>query len=112
MVQLQVDTLPTEEDSEKLELLRDNSKMLTFAMKFDIMWLAGEMNRNGLLSDGDFYDVLKIKSLLSDTDRAEIMLTSLKRKVALNSKHLDTFLGILKSKPGEYSDATAILKGK
>ena len=81
-------------------------------MTFDTSWLAGEMNRAGLLSDNDHQDVIKVKTLLNDTEKAEIMLTSLKKKVALNSKHLSTFMEILILKPRLYSDAIDILKGK
>ena len=81
-------------------------------MTFDTSWLAGEMNRAGLLSDNDHQDVIKIKTLLNDIEKAEIMLTSLKKKVALNSKHLSTFMEILILKPRLYSDAIDILKGK
>ena len=82
------------------------------AMTFDTSWLAGEMNRAGLLSDNDHQDVIKVKTLLNDTEKAEMMLTSLKKKVALNSKHLSTFMEILILKPRLYSDAIDILKGK
>ena len=34
------------------------------AMTFDTSWLAGEMNRAGLLSDNDHQDVIKVKTLL------------------------------------------------
>ena len=81
-------------------------------MTFDTSWLAGEMNRAGLLSDNDHQDVIKVKTLLNDTEKAEMMLTSLKKKVALNSKHLSTFMEILILKPRLYSDAIDILKGK
>ena len=82
------------------------------AMTFDTSWLAGEMNRAGLLSDNDHQDVTKVKPSLNDTEKAEIMLTSLKKKVALNSKHHSTFMEILSLKGRLYSDAIDILKGK
>ena len=82
------------------------------AMTFDISWLAGEMNRTGLLSDNDHQDVTQVRIMLNDTGKAEIMLTSLKKKVALNSKHLSTFMDILILKPMLYSDAIDTLKGK
>ena len=81
-------------------------------MTFDTSWLAGEMNRTGLLSDNDHQDVTKVKNMLNDTEKAEIMLTSLKKKVELNSKHLSTFLDILILKSSLYSDTINILKGK
>ena len=82
------------------------------AMTFDTSWLAGEMNRAGLLSDSDHQDVTKVKNLLNDTEKAEIMLTSLKKKVEFNSKHLSTFLDILNLNSRLYSDTIDILKGK
>ena len=82
------------------------------AMTFDTSWLAGEMNRAGLLSDNDHQDVTKVKNMLNDTEKAEIMLTSLKKKVELNSEHLSTFLDILILKSSLYSDTINILKGK
>ena len=85
---------------------------MTTAMTFDISWLAGEMNRAGLLSDNDHQDVTKVKTSLNDTEKAEMMLTSLKKKVALNSKHHSTFMEILSLKDRLYSDAIDILKGK
>ena len=82
------------------------------AMTFDTSWLAGEMNRAGLLSDNDHQGVTKVKNMLNDTEKAEIMLTSLKKKVELNSKHLSTFLDILNLNSRLYSDTIDILKGK
>ena len=81
-------------------------------MTFDTSWLAGEMNRTGLLSDNDHQDVAKVKNMLNATEKAELMLTSLKKKVELNSKHLSTFLDILILKSSLYSDTINILKGK
>ena len=109
---LQAAAQPTEEDSQELQLLKNNSNRLITATSFDTSWLAGEMNRTGLLSDNDHQDITKAKTLLNDTEKAEIMLTSLKKKVALNSKHLSTFLDILILKPMLYSDTIDILKGK
>ena len=85
---------------------------MTTAMSFDISWLAGEMNRAGLLSDNDHQDATKVKTSLNDTEKAEMMLTSLKKKVALNSKHHSTFMEILSLKDRLYCDAIDILKGK
>ena len=109
---LQAAAQPTEEDSWEIQLLKNNWKVITTAMTFDTSWLAGEMNRTGLLSDNDHRDVIKVKTWLNDTEKAEIMLTSLKKKVALNSKHLSTFLDIVILKPMLYSDTIDILKGK
>ena len=108
---LQAAAQPTEEDSQELQLLKNNLSGLITAVSFDTSWLAGEMNRTGLLSDNDHQDVIKAKTLLNDTEKAEIMLTSLKKKVALNSKHLGTFMDILNLKTLLYSDALDILKG-
>ena len=99
-------------DSLELQFLRHNWKKLAIAMKFDLVWLAGEMNRFGLLSDYDHEDVVKVKSLLNDTDKSEILMVSLKRKVALDSKYLRTFLDILKANPKMYPDAIHIIEGK
>ena len=85
---------------------------MTTAMTFDTSWLAGEMNRAGLLSDNDHHDVTKVKTSLNDTEKAEIMMTSLMKKVALNSKHHSTFMEILSLKDRLYSDTIDILKGK
>ena len=111
-VPLQAAAQPIEEDSRKSQLLKNNWKVMITAMTFDTSWLAGEMNRTGLLSDNDHQDVINVKTLLNDTKKAEIMLTSLKKKVALNSKHLSTFTDILSLKDRLYSDAIDILKGK
>ena len=108
---LQTASQPIEEDSRESQLLKKNWKVIITAMTFDTSWLAGEMNRMGLLSDNDHQDVISAKTLLNDTKKAEIMLTSLKKKVALNSKHLSTFMDILILKPSLYSDAMDILKG-
>ena len=109
---LQAASQPTEEDSRESQLLKNNWKVMITAMTFDASWLAGEMNRTGLLSENDHQDVTKVKTSLNDTEKAEIMFTSLKKKVALNSRHLSTFLEILILKPMLYSDTIDILKGK
>ena len=109
---LQAAPQATVQDSQESQLLKNNWKVMITAMTFDTSWLAGEMNRTGLLSDNDHQDVIKVKTLLNDTEKAEIMLTSLKKKVALNSKHLSTFMEILSLKDRLYSDAIDILKGK
>ena len=82
------------------------------AMTFDNLWLAGEMNRKGLLSDNDYEDVINVKTTLNTTEKAEIMLRSQKKKVLINSKHLSTFMEILILKPRIYSDVIDIIKGK
>ena len=99
-------------DSLELQFLKHNWKKLAIAMKFDLVWLAGEMNRFGLVSDNDYEDVVKAKTLLNDTDKSGIMMISLKRKVALDSKCLRTFFDILKAKPRMYTDAICIIEGK
>ena len=109
---LQTASQPTEEDSRELQLLKNNWKVMVLAMTFDNSWLAGGMNRKGLLSDNDHEHVINVKTLLNDTEKAEIMLTSLKKKVVINSKHLSTFMEILILKPRIYSDVIDIIKGK
>ena len=109
---LQAATQLTVKYSQQSQLLQNNWNVMVTTMTFDTSWLAGEMNRAGLLSDNDHQDVIKVKTLLNDTEKAEMMLTSLKKKVALNSKHLSTFMEILILKPRLYSDAIDILKGK
>ena len=99
-------------DSLELQFLRHNWKKLAIAMKFDLVWLAGEMNRFGLLSDYDHEEVVRAKSLLNDTDKSEILMISLKCKVALDSKYLRTFLDIMKANPRMYTDAIHIIEGK
>ena len=109
---LQAAAQPTEEDSQELQLLKINWKVMITAMTFDVSWMAGEMNRTGLLSDNDYHDVIKVQNLLNDTEKGEIMLTSLKKKVTLNPKHLSTFKEILMLIPRRNSDAIDILNGK
>ena len=109
---LQAAVQPTEEDSRELQLLKNNTMVMITAMTFDVSWLAGEMNRTGLLFDNAYHDVIKLKSLLNDTEKGEIMFTSLRRKVTLNPKNLSTFKEILMLKPRLYSHAIDILKGK
>ena len=99
-------------DSLELQFLRHNWKKLAIAMKFDLVWLAGEMNRFGLVSDNDHEDVIISKSLRNDTAKSRILMVSLKRKVALDSKCLRTFLDILKAKPRMYTEAIHIIEGK
>ncbi len=97
--------------SSKLQHLRSNREKLLKAMKFDIQWLAGEMNGHGLLSDYEYEDVTNYKSVLNDTDKAEIMLNSLQKKLELNFNHLDKFIEILQLKSRLYGDAINILQG-
>ena len=99
-------------DSLQLQFLRHNWEKLAIAMKFDLVWLAGEMNRFGLLSDNDHEDVIIAKSRLNDTAKSGILMVSLKWKVALDSKCLRTFLDILKAKPRMYTEAIHIIEGK
>ena len=94
-----------------MQLLKNNWKKLHLAVTFDTIWLAGEMNRIGLLSDYDHLDVTTAKSLLNETDKAVTLITSLKKKVALDSKHLNTFVDILKTKTRMYSDVLVIFEG-
>ena len=96
----------------ELQFLRHNWKKLAIAMKFDLVWLAGEMNRFGILSDNDHEDVIIAKSILNETAKSGILMVSLKRKVALDSKCLRTFLDILKAKPKMYTEAIHIIEGK
>ncbi len=80
-------------------------------MKFDIQWLAGEINGRGLLSDYEYEDITNYKSVLNDTDKAGIMLSSLQKKWTLDFSHLDKFIEILQLKSRLYSDAINILQG-
>ena len=94
------------------QLLRENRSTLITAFTFDMSWLAGEMNIIGLLSDGQLEDVTKVKSLLSDQQKSEILFTSLKRKVDLDPKHLYAFIDILKGKRRMFKTALKILERK
>ena len=94
-------------DSLELQFLRHNWNKLAIAMNLTLFGC-----KFGLVSDNDHEDVVKAKTLLNDTDKSGIMMISLKRKVALDSKCLRTFFDILKAKPRMYTEAIHIIEGK
>ena len=89
------------------ELLSRKWDKLLIALTFDSYstnWLAGEMNRQRLLSSTDFKDV-RLKTSIGSREKAEILMASLKTKVDLNPEYLNVFIDILEMKPVQYFDA-------
>lgn len=85
---------------------------LVTGLEFDTSWISTQMNMDGLLSDSDHEEVIKVKSLLSETQKAEILVRSLLKKVKMDSKNLGTFVSLLKAKPRMYDTVIEILESK
>ena len=99
------------EDSKELNVFKGCRENLKNALTFDIGWIAHQMNIVCLLSDGDYEVLGNTKPNMSDRQKTETMLSSLQKKIGLNSENLYTFKDILRQKPGMYKEALEMLEG-
>ena len=99
------------EDSEEMKVLKGCRENLMNALTFDIGWTAHQMNMVGLLSDGDYELLGNTKSSMSDKQKTATMLSSLQKKIGLNSENLFIFRDILRQKPRMYKEALEMLEG-
>lgn len=86
--------------STKLELLKTNREKIEIAATLNMIWLAHEMNRVGLLPDDVNKDVTNARSLLTEDQKAREMVEALIKLVSINPlNYMDKFVDILKKKP-------------
>ncbi len=90
--------------------LNDNWKEYNDIIRTDIIWLAEKMFIMGLLSYSDYREVTDAKSCLSCTNKAEVLLISLKGKLNSNCEWVMCFKVILQTKPEIYSRALHLME--
>ena len=82
-----------------MDQLKSVRSKLKIALKFDMNWLASEMEATGILGSDDYERITDSKNTLDASDRMEILIASLFGKVHLNCSYLDNVVVILKKKP-------------
>ena len=80
-------------------LLKGNRDDVEKAVKTDLVWFAKELN-NAILNNSDFNVVTDPKSMMSEDDKAMLIVKHLLNRVDLDKDALKEFVEILKKKKG------------
>ena len=89
-------------------LLKRRSK-LVLAFQFNLRDLAHLMHAEGFLSDTDHETVTAVRSVLVDSEKADIILDSLIRKVELDPKIYQTFYTLVQAQNRKFGDVVELL---
>ncbi len=101
-----------EGSSSEVEVLKQLRQKLKIALTFEMEWVAGEMERKGLLSEADYNTIINSKSMLEKEEKSSLIVQSLILKVELDRDNLNVFMGILRSKPKIYKEILTKLMSK
>ena len=71
--------------------------------------LAHHLNKEGYVKDDEYNEVTDPKSMLSKREKASILVSGIKKTVALKSQRYHDFLDYLKLYPRKYGDIADIL---
>ncbi len=93
-----------EENSENLELFRLYKTQIIKALTIDISWLAGELERVGLISISDRDLATDLKNTANVEEKSRQMVDTLERKISLHHSNLLKLVRILKQKPAKYQE--------
>ena len=100
------------EKSKELQVLIQCREKLVTALTFNMSWVAGELNKEGLLSHIEYDKITTPNTWLNEKDKSLMMVKSLMKKVELEPKSLNIFIKILKNDFNQYREAILILEGK
>ena len=83
-------------------MLKRNRDDVEKAVKTDLVWFAKQLNKDdvAILNDSDFNDVTDPKSMMSEDDKAMLIVKRLLNRVDLDKDALKEFVEILKKKKG------------
>ena len=85
-------------ESWETQVLRNHTAKLEIALVPELLFVAHEMNKAYLLSDNELDEIIAIPSLLTSSQKAGKIVSTVKRMVKLNSSNFDKFVDILKEK--------------
>ena len=87
-------------------LLKKHRRATELAVMSDMKWLAGELNDDdvAVLNDQQYTDVIEVKTLLNEEERAGIVFKALLNRVEQDAEELKTFVDILKKKPQKFKN--------
>ena len=71
--------------------------------------LAHHLNKEGYVKDDEYNEVTDPKSIISKREKASILVSGIKKTVALNSQRYHDFLDYLRLSPRKYGDIVGIL---
>ena len=94
------------------KLLKECRSKILIGLEFDTAWLATEMNAEGLVDEEDLQQITDPNTHLTKKGKAELIMKSLSKKVALSHQHLETMINLLNNKDKMYSDVIKMLEGK
>ena len=95
-------------DDLKNILLKRRSK-LALAFQFNLRDLAHMMHAEGFLSDTDHETVTVVRSMLGDSEKTDIMVNSLIRKVELNPNNYRMFYTLVQTQKRKFGDVVKLL---
>ena len=83
-------------------MLKRNRDDVEKAVKTDLVWFAKQLNKDyvAILNDSDFNLVTDPKSMMSEDDKAMLIVKRLLNRVDLDKDALKEFVEILKKKKG------------
>ncbi len=86
-------------DSWETKILRDHTEMLEIALDLELLFVADEMNKAYLLSDTELEEIKTVATVLTKSQKAGKIVSTVKSIVKLNSSNFEKFVEILKKKP-------------
>ena len=89
-------------------LLKKRSK-LALAFQFNLKDLAHMMHLEGFLSDHDHETVTDVRLMHSDSEKADIMVNSLIRKVELDPNNYEIFYTLVQCKKRKFGEVVKLL---
>lgn len=83
---------------DELLVLKSKRVKLENIVTWDMKWLAHEMNKVGVLPDNAHREVTNPRSLLTEADKATMMVSSLEKSVKSEPSNLNKFLEVIKER--------------
>ena len=92
-----------------LDVLLGRRSELVLAFKFNLRDLAHLMHAERFLSDADHETVTAVKSMLNNSDKADIMVNSLITKVELDHNNYQIFYNLVQHKKRKFEEVVKLL---
>ena len=96
-------------ESWETQVLRNHTEKLEMALVPELLFVAHEMNKAYLLSDTELDEIITVPSLLTSSQKAGKIVSTVKRMVKLNSSNFENFVDILKEKPHTFETIINLL---
>ena len=95
--------------NDPLNILLEKRSDFVLAFQFNLKELAHLMHAKGFLSDTDHETVTAVRSIVIHSEKADIMLNSLIRKVKLDPNNYRMFYTLVQHKTRKFEDLVKLL---